>query len=143
MSILGILAGGAASVAGSAAGGVVDAFGSALDKLFTSDDERLSRAEALERLAQQPHLAQVELNKIEAGSRSLFVAGWRPFIGWVGGAALAWVFILYDFLLWLCALKGWPVPPKLVGTENLLELVLAMLGLGGMRTFEKTKGVTK
>ena len=61
----------------------IEAIGNVLDKLFTSDDEKLSRQEALARLAQQPAMAQIEINKIEAAHRSVFVAGWRPFIGWV------------------------------------------------------------
>lgn len=135
MAVLDLLPGGVA--------GVVDAFGGALDKLFTSDDERLSRAEALERLRQQPHLAQVELNKIEAAHASVFVAGWRPAIGWVCAAALAWTFIGFDLASWGAATFHLAAPPKLTGSENLFELVLAMLGMGGLRSFEKFKGIAR
>lgn len=86
--------------------------------------------------------AQTEVNKIEAGSGSVFVAGWRPFIGWVCGVALAWAFIVAPMIEW--AIKTWkpgtPIPN--LETDNLFELVLAMLGLGGMRTFEKMRGLT-
>ena len=140
MSVVSDLLGGGAA---SAAAGAVGAVGDVLDKLFTSDDERLSRQEAMERLRQQPYLAQIDLNKTEAQSKSVFVAGWRPAIGWVGAIALFWTFVAYDVVAWTATLKGWPAPPKLTGTENLFELVLAMLGLGGMRTFEKTKGVAR
>ena len=68
-------------IIGGAAAQPVQAVGNVLDKLFTSDEERLDKKIILERLMQQPSLAQIELNKVEAQHRSLFVAGWRPFIG--------------------------------------------------------------
>jgi hypothetical protein len=87
-------------------------------------------------------LAQIDLNKTEAAHGSIFVAGWRPFIGWVGGAGLAWAFIVQPVATWALAIwaPGTSVPS--IVTDNLFELVLAMLGLGGMRTFEKIRGVT-
>ena len=89
----------------------------------------------------QPSLAQIELNKIEAGHRSLFVAGWRPFIGWVCGWALVWHFILHDLLTWL-VLTWSPTAtvPELAGTETLVTIVLSLLGLGALRTAEKMAG---
>jgi hypothetical protein len=84
---------------------------------------------------------QAEINKVEAGHRSIFVSGWRPYIGWACGMAIAWTFLLAPMLSWLLPLTGvvTAVPP--LQTEFLLELVFAMLGLGGLRTFEKLKGV--
>ena len=84
---------------------------------------------------------QAEINKAEAGHSSIFVAGWRPYIGWVCGMAIAWAFLLAPMLSWLLPVMGVVavVPP--LQTEFLLELVFAMLGLGGLRTFEKLKGV--
>jgi hypothetical protein len=84
---------------------------------------------------------QTEINKIEASHQSIFVSGWRPYIGWVCGMAIAWAFLLAPMLSWLLPLTGVVavVPP--LQTEFLLELVFAMLGLGGLRTFEKLKGV--
>ncbi len=84
---------------------------------------------------------QAEINKAEAGHSSIFVAGWRPYIGWVCGMAIAWAFLLAPMLSWLLPVLGVvaAVPP--LQTEFLLELVFAMLGLGGLRTFEKLKGV--
>lgn len=135
INILGTLAGGALAQP-------IEAVGNVLDKLFTSDDEKLSRQEALARLAQQPALAQIELNKIEAAHRSVFVAGWRPFIGWVCGLGLAWAFIGHPLFEWIVAVwlpaRG-IVAPVLI-TDHMVELVIAMLGLGGLRTFEKIAG---
>jgi hypothetical protein len=84
---------------------------------------------------------QTEINKIEAAHQSIFVSGWRPYIGWVCGMAIAWAFLLSPMLSWLLPVMGVVavVPP--LQTEFLLELVFAMLGLGGLRTFEKLKGV--
>lgn len=116
----------------------VEAVGNVLDALFTSDEERLDKKIVLERLAQQPGLAQVELNKVEAGHRSLFVAGWRPFIGWVCGVGLAFMFLINPILQWASAKAGPELPQDVI-----LELVLALLGLGALRTFEKMKGRAK
>ena len=130
--------------AGNAVAKPVEAVGGVLDKLFTSDDERLTHAEAMERLQQQPHLAQIALNTTEAQHRSVFVAGWRPFIGWVCGIGLAWHFYGRDLAVWGCEVFGSPVsPPQLVGTGDLLTLTVSLLGLGAIRTVEKAKGLTK
>ncbi len=133
----------AEKILGAPVGGAIDAVGNVLDRLFASDDERLSREEALTRLAQALHLAQIELNKIEAAHPSVFVAGWRPFIGWVCGIAFAWHFIGYDFFVWLTLAAGLPAPPILAGTEELISVVVSLLGLGLLRTVEKSRGVTK
>lgn len=86
---------------------------------------------------------QVEVNKVEAAHPSIFVAGWRPFIGWCCGVTLAYHFILlpilaYCFTIWS---PGTPLPSLPI--DNMFELVFAMLGLGGLRTFEKIKGVSR
>ena len=79
---------------------------------------------------------QTKINEIEAGHRTVFVAGWRPFIGWVCGVALAYNFIIRDLFIW--ALEPQDVPPALQ-MEHLMTVLLGMLGLGGLRTFEKVK----
>jgi len=85
---------------------------------------------------------QLEINKVEAAHRSIFVAGWRPFIGWVGGSALAWMYVLKPIFTYILLLNGYATPlPDLVEAENMLELIAILLGVGGMRTFEKVKGV--
>ena len=91
------------------------------------------------KLMMKPSLAQIEFNKIEAGHRSTFVAGWRPFIGWVCGFALLWHFILFDLLTWVTG-NYFPrvtALPELTGTETLVTELLSLLGLGAMRTAEK------
>ena len=96
-------------------------------------------AEAIQLQAAQ----QAEINKVEAGSASLFVAGWRPFIGWVCGAGLAWSFVGQPVATWAIAAFDLTATLPLSPTDGLLELVLAMLGLGGLRTFERLKGVAR
>lgn len=85
---------------------------------------------------------QLDINKEEAKSASIFVAGWRPFIGWVCGFALAYTYIGYPMLIW--ALSIWKpgiAPPKLVTDNMLYELMFGMLGMAGLRSFDKSKGV--
>lgn len=86
---------------------------------------------------------QMDINKAEAGSSSVFVAGARPFIMWVCGIGLAMQFLVSPLLQWGAAMFGKTVilPPLDMGT--LLTLLLGMLGLGGMRTFEKLNGVAR
>lgn len=130
--------------AGKAIAEPVAVVGGLLDKLFTSDDERLTHAEAMERLQQQPYIAQIVLNTTEAQHRSVFVAGWRPFIGWVCGIGLAWHFYGRDLATWACEAFGATIsPPQLIGTGDLLTLTLSLLGLGTIRTVEKAKGLAK
>lgn len=129
-------------------GGVAEpikAVGGVLDSLFTSDEERLDKQEALTRLAQRPNELQAAINQVEAQHRSIFVAGWRPFIGWVCGFALAWHFMLYDFLTWvsLAFFPTIPPLPALTGTETLISVVMSLLGLGALRTVEKLQGRSK
>ena len=86
---------------------------------------------------------QAAINQAEAGHSSVFVAGWRPAIGWVCAAALAWAFIVAPVATWGMAVFGLRETLPAIGTDNLFELVLAMLGLGGLRTFEKMRGVAR
>jgi hypothetical protein len=124
--------------------GPIEALGNVLDSLFTSDKERLDKKAMLARIAQQPALVQGEINKIEAAHKSLFVAGWRPFIGWVCGMALFYNFVLRDLMVWLLVLSANDAPPPPVLHIDVLTTILyALLGLGGMRTFEKWQGRAK
>jgi hypothetical protein len=82
---------------------------------------------------------QSEINKMEAQHRSVFVAGWRPFIGWICGLALAYNFIIRDVIAWV---SPYAIPPA-IQMDQLITILLGMLGLGGLRTFEKIKDKTK
>ena len=120
----------------SAAAGLI---GSALD-IFDGDKKR--EAELLLKQVdnvQAQAMAQLEVNKAEATHESLFVAGWRPAIGWVCALAIFSDFVLRPVLVWLSGwYPGMPVFPSLI-SDNLWELMAGMLGLSGLRTFEKTR----
>ena len=87
-------------------------------------------------------IAQLEVNAKEAASPHLFVAGWRPAVGWCCAAGFLWATIGQPVVSWVAIAKGWPAPPA-IDTEVLLYVLGGMLGLGGLRSFEKSKGVTK
>lgn len=89
----------------------------------------------------QMSIAQNEVNKAEATNTSLFIAGWRPYIGWVCGTGLAFQFLVGPIVTWLAALNGKPVVFPTLDMGTLLTLLLGMLGLGGMRTYEKINGL--
>ncbi len=84
--------------------------------------------------------AQIDINKIEAASTSIFVAGWRPFVGWICGIALFYHFIGYSLFQWVIAFSKIQVVAPAINTEGLLTVLFAMLGLGTLRTLEKVKG---
>ncbi|MBI1775212.1 MAG: hypothetical protein HYR63_07695 [Proteobacteria bacterium] len=86
---------------------------------------------------------QAETNKAEAASASVFVAGWRPAIGWVCAISLFYQYIGRALITALFDAMRWPAPVLLGLDDNLWQLMLGMLGMGGLRTFEKLKGVTK
>jgi hypothetical protein len=119
-----------------------------LDKFIEDKDQKAKLAHELatmsERHAQEIAKGQIEVNKQEAASRSAFVAGWRPFIGWTCGIALAWHFVLLPVTYFLVVLSGEDIPPlPTFDMDSLMTILLGMLGLGGLRTFEKFKGVSK
>lgn len=116
-----------------------------LDKLIPDKGQKAEFQHALEMEILRTGLAQMEVNKAEAQHKSVFVAGWRPFIGWVCGVALAWHFMGFDILNWvrIAFFPDAPAPPALGGSETLVTVLLSMLGLGGLRTVEKIKGVNR
>ena len=132
---------------GGAAAQPIEAIGNVLTGVFGDKGEKMTHQEIMAKLALKPTMAQVELNKIEAQSRHWFVASWRPSIGWVCSISLACYFIpqyLLGSYLWVrqCLSTGELVSYPL-GVEGLMELVLALLGLGIMRSAEKFGGRAK
>ena len=87
----------------------------------------------------QVQLSQSEINKTEAASASLFVAGWRPFIGWICGVAMAYHFILQPFIAFLFSVFGHPIHLPPFDMNTLYTVLMGMLGLGTLRTVEKLK----
>ena len=121
--------------------------GTVLDKVIPDSNARAEAKEALEAElvtnSNAINLAIQEINKTEAQHRSVFVAGWRPFIGWVAGAGFAWAFVGQPVAVWVLALTGSTITLPELDTAPLLEMTFAMLGLAGLRSYEKSKGLTK
>jgi hypothetical protein len=93
-----------------------------------------------DRLHQQL-MGQIDVNKVEAAHPSIFVAGWRPAVGWISAIGLGWQFVLSPFAETIARWSGWTGTMPTVDTESLMMLVLGMLGIGAQRSFEKFKGV--
>lgn len=118
-----------------------------LDKLIPDNNAKEKAKAEIEKAlidnAAKINLTQAETNKIEASHRSVFVSGWRPFLGWCSGFGFAWVFVVSPVAQWVLALQGINLVLPQLQTDVLMELTLAMLGLAGLRTWEKSKGLTK
>ena len=138
-------------------GGIVESVGKIADDLFTSDEERLKAELEFSKLGLEAAKVdadlikgQQDINKEEAKHASIFVAGWRPAIGWVGVSALAYQYILYPLLTWAWAWmqsRGWipaaQAAPPILDIEALMVLMTGILGIASARTYEKVRGATK
>ena len=119
-----------------------------LDKFIPDADEKAKLAHEIATMsskhAQSLALAQIQLNTAEAASKSAFKGSWRPFIGWVCGVAFGWHFVGQPVTLFFVALTGTEIPPlPEFDMGTLLTVLGGMLGIGGLRTYEKQKGLTK
>ncbi len=119
-----------------------------LDKFIPDADEKAKLAHEIATMsskhAQSLALAQIQLNTAEAASKSAFKGSWRPFIGWVCGVAFGWHFVGQPVTLFIVALTGTDIPPlPEFDMGTLLTVLGGMLGIGGLRTYEKQKGLTK
>ena len=88
-------------------------------------------------------VAQLEINKQEAAHRSIFVAGWRPFIGWSCGIAMCYAYIIQPITVFILAQTGNLVSLPTLDLSEMMPVLLGMLGLGGLRSFEKYKKISK
>jgi len=136
-------------------GSAVSAITNLIDNLHTSDKEKFDAEIELRRIGLQEQIIEAQLiagqqqtNAVEAQHHSLFVAGWRPAIGWIGAVSLCYQFVLYPLLIWgwtWMQAQGWVprelAPPPLLDAEALWVIVTGMLGIAGMRSVEKVKGV--
>lgn len=138
-----------------ALGGIIESIGKVADDLFTSDKERLDAQNDAQRLGLEEvridaglMAGQNATNQEEAKHPSIFVAGWRPGVGWTGVAAMAYQFVLYPLLCWLWIIaqamqwipKDLP-PPPVMPTDALLVILSGILGIGTLRTVDKVKSV--
>lgn len=86
--------------------------------------------------------SQMAIDQVEAANQSIFVAGWRPGIGWVCGAAFAWTYVIQPLLAFIMSAIGHPVSLPALDISGMMPVLLGMLGLGGMRSLEKVKGIS-
>lgn len=119
-----------------------------LDKFIEDKDQKAALAHEIatmsERHAQELAKGQLEINKAEAASGSVFKGGWRPFIGWVCGAAFAYHFVLQPFIVFGVTVAGIDIPElPTFDMGSLMTVMMGMLGLGGLRSYEKKQGLTK
>ena len=121
-------------------GEVADVVGSVIDRIWPNKTEQEKQEMQAAMLVVQ---GQLDVNKAEAGSSSVFVAGWRPFIGWVCGGACAWNWIGLPIAKAGLALAGVTLDLAPADLTEMLPVLMGMLGLGALRTFEKTKGVAR
>jgi len=118
-----------------------------LDKVIPDADERrrlsFEIATLAEKQAHEIAKAQIEVNREEATSHSIFVAGWRPFCGWVTTLGLATNFLFIPVCNFILTLNESPVTVPALDLSEMMPVLLGMLGLGGLRTYEKTKNVAR
>ena len=119
-----------------------------LDKVIEDKDQKAQLAHEIATMsdnhAQQALMGQLEINKAEAASGSIFKGGWRPFIGWVCGVAFAYHFVLQPLIVFGVTAAGIDIPelPEF-DMGSLMTVMMGMLGLGGMRSIEKLKKIEK
>jgi len=127
--------------------------GTVIDKIFPDPEQAANAKLEMMKLEQdgafkemdnqlKRDLEQIALNKIEAGSDDKFKSRWRPAVGWICAFGLAYATLIFPFLTWLSLIMEWPVPPQL-DTGILLTALGGILGIGGMRSYEKKSGLTK
>ncbi len=123
---------------------------SAIDKIWPDPIKRAEELRKLEEMKQRGDLeelnaqvklltGQMEVNKIEASSKNVFVAGWRPFVGWVCGLGLAYASIIEPLMRFIASTNGYTGEFPVIDTSITLQVLLGMLGLGVMRTREKER----
>lgn len=115
--------------------------GQIIDRVWENPAEREKARLSLLELAQRGDLAQLSVNQAEAANASVFVSGWRPAIGWICGAACAWNWIGLPVAVFGASLLGVTVSVRPADLSEMFPILLGMLGLGGLRTVEKIKGV--
>lgn len=125
-------------------GSIADFAKTVVDKIFpdAGQKEKDAAAFAVMQATQdfQRDQGQIEVNKAEASNQSLFVSGWRPFIGWTCGSACAWNWIGLSMANTVCAIMHYDIVLKPASLEEMMPILIGMLGLGGYRTYEKVKG---
>jgi len=123
---------------------IVDTAHTLIQRIFPDRDaagrRELEALLAQVKSAHEARMAQISVNKVEAGHRNLFVAGWRPLVGWTCGVSLAYASLFYPLLQ---GIGGVELPPPTFIEEHTMKILYALLGFGAARTVEKLRGVSK
>ena len=124
-------------------GDTLKTVGTVIDDLHFSGEEKEKLKLQMKEIDAKLKEKQLDINKVEAGHKSLFVAGWRPFLGWISGLSIGYVYLFQPLLDMILQMFGVEVDWVVLDLGQLMPLILGMLGLGGLRSFEKAKGLTK
>ena len=122
-------------------GSVIESVGKVAEHFVTTDKEKMAMEIEMRKLDQALDMAQLAVNTEEAKSSSVFVSGWRPAIGWICGLGLLYVSVLLPVAQFIAKMYGYAGSFPEVDTTITMQVLFGMLGLSGMRTYEKTKGV--
>lgn len=126
--------------------GIADAVAAGLkviDKFVPDPEAKAKAEEQLRSDLQAWDKAQTDVNAVEAANENIFVSGWRPALGWTCAFAFAFIYVIGPMITWLSTMAGNPIPLPSFNVDALMGLTLGMLGLGGLRTYEKVKGVAR
>ena len=124
-------------------GDTLKTVGTVIDDLHFSGEEKEKLKLQMKEIDAKLKEKQLDINKVEAGHKSLFVAGWRPFLGWISGLSIGYVYLFQPILDMILQMFGVEVNWVVLDLGQLMPLILGILGLGGLRSFEKAKGLTK
>ena len=122
---------------------LVEPLSKILDKFVVDKDLKAQLRHEITTELHRANTAQIEVNKVEAAHKNMFVSGWRPFVGWCCAAALAYHFIFQPILVFVLSLSGITITLPEFDMNSLMTVLLGMLGLGGMRSLEKINGVAR
>ena len=124
-------------------GQVIEVADKVLGKFIPDKNLKMKLQKEMTMAFHDANLAQIQLNKQEAAHKNIFVAGWRPFVGWTCGVALAYHFIVSPIVETILIAAGVAVYLASFEFSQLSSILMGMLGLGGLRTYEKMKGVSR
>ena len=122
---------------------VIGVAGKVLDKFVEDKDLKAKLEHEMKMQLHNANLAQIEVNKAEATHKSMFVAGWRPACGWICSIALLYHFVLQPIIVFILSAAGYSYDLPSFDMSSLMTVLMGMLGLGGLRSFEKSKNITK
>ena len=122
---------------------VIGVAGKVLDKFVEDKDLKAKLEHEMEMQLHNANLAQIEINKAEATHKSIFVAGWRPACGWICSIALLYHFVIQPIIVFGLSTAGYSYDLPSFDMSSLMTVLMGMLGLGGLRSFEKSKNLTK